>query len=57
MAMNKEELTDYKTKLTEELKTNELACERLKLLIANNKKYIKLLEEQIAWFEEEKTTV
>lgn len=47
MAMNKEELRSYKAALLDELKTNELAVERLKLLIANQKKYIKLVGAQI----------
>lgn len=52
MAMNKQELSDYKDGLVEELKNNELAQERLKMLISNQKKYIALLEKQIEAVEE-----
>lgn len=47
MAMNKEELITYKENLERALKADELALQRLKHLVEHQRKYIKLLDEQI----------
>jgi len=55
--MNKEELIKHKENLESELKTDELALQRLKARVDYQKKYLKLCEEQIKSLEEEKQPV
>ena len=57
MAMNKQELIDYKTKLVQALKTDELALERVKTQVQSQRKMIELVTKQIESLEEEKPTV
>lgn len=51
MAMDKPELIDYKKSMEAQLRHDELALQRLKLLVTNQRDYIKLLNEQIESFE------
>jgi hypothetical protein len=46
-AMDKNELTKYKAAMEAQLKHDELSLERVRQLVVNQKKYIKLLDEQI----------
>jgi hypothetical protein len=47
MAMNKEELIKHKEGLEAELQADELALQRIKARVEYQRKYIKLLSEQI----------
>ena len=57
MAMNKEELSTYKETIMQQLKQDELALERVRMQVQNQKKMVKLVDEQLKAFENEKPLV
>lgn len=54
MAMDKTELIKHKESLEAELKADELALQRIKSRVDYQKKYLKLIDEQIQSFDEVK---
>jgi len=55
--MNKEQLQSYCEGLISELKTEELALQRVKLTVQNKKKMIDLVQDQIAHYDSSESAV